>query len=111
MEHIYIYSNLSNLIGYSNNHYIRRLAFNGSNRWLVNLGAREDSLNLILESCLGMNDLLVWYNLLSKLTCCEGEYLFLDWMDNQSIIKNKVTGKIKSRRWEDVYLSKIKNQD
>lgn len=111
MEHIYIYSNLSNLIGYSNNHYIRRLAFNGSNRWLVNLGAREDSLNLILESCLGMNDLLVWYSLLPRLTCCEGEYLFLDWMDNQSIIKHKVTGKIKSRRWEDVYLSKLKNQD
>lgn len=58
-----------------------------------------------------MNDLLVWYNLLPRLTCCEGEYLFLDWIDNQSIIKNKVTGKIKSKRWEDVYLSKVKNQD
>lgn len=106
MEHIYIYSNLSKLIGYSNNLYIRRLAFNGSNRWLVNLGVRENSLNPILESCLGMNDLLVWYNLLTRLTCCEGEYLFLEWKENQSIIKEKLTGKIESRRWEDVYLNK-----
>lgn len=101
-----MYSSLSNLIVYSNNHYIRRLAFNGSNRWLVNLGTREDSLNSVLENCLRMDNLLVWYSLLPRLYCCDGEYLFLEWREDQSIIKNKTTGEIVYRRWEDVYLSK-----